>query len=84
VVRLFALLLLLSLGSSAFAEDKATTRGFTRLAQNAQLCQQIQQNYAQCKKNWEDMGGGTSGQAGSFKQCMDTYYQAGIAAGCWR
>jgi hypothetical protein len=50
------------------------------MAQNA--CPQLQANAQQCHSSWRNMGGGSSGQAGSFKQCYEMYCQAMIAAGC--
>jgi hypothetical protein len=43
-----------------------------RLAQNAD-CQQAAQNADTCYKNWQNMGGGTSGQAGAFHDCLRQY-----------
>jgi hypothetical protein len=54
----------------------------TQIAQNAELCRQLQASYNQCEQSWRSLGGGTSGQAGSFYECMQTYRNAMIAAGC--
>lgn len=71
--------------TSAFAEtNMSPARNGVQVAQASAACQQIRQAYNQCKQNWQNMGGGSSGQAGSFKDCMDVYYKAGIAAGCWQ
>lgn len=71
--------------SHAFAQGRpdGANHSTIRLADNAQLCTQIRANYQQCKQSWENIGGGDSGQAGAFKQCMQAYYNAGVAAGCW-
>jgi hypothetical protein len=75
--------------SQAIAEARdisASTDGQTRiqLASNPELCRQLRERYQICEQNWRNIGGGNSGQAQAFKDCMDTYRQAGVAAGCWR
>lgn len=38
---------------------------------NAGLCQQLRQAAATCYRQWQNLGGGSTGQAGSQKQCYD-------------
>ena len=47
------------------------------------ICPELLRQYNHCKREWENIGGGSSGQAGAFKQCWEDRYNAGIAAGCW-
>ena len=47
-----------------------------------QLCAQLRANYDKCASSWKSLGGGNSGQAGSFQECMNVYRNAMIAAGC--
>jgi hypothetical protein len=72
--------------TQAYAQGRADVpnRSAIRLADNAALCAQIRAKYQQCKASWQNIGGGDTGQAGAFKQCMEVYYNAGIAAGCWQ
>jgi hypothetical protein len=80
-----ASILVVFLSTPAFAEGNVTpVRNGTQIAQASPACQQIRQAYNQCKQSWQNIGGGSTGQAGSFKECMDAYYKAGIAAGCWQ
>jgi hypothetical protein len=80
-----ASILAVFLSTSAFAEGNVTpVRNGTQIAQASPACGQIRQAYNQCKQSWQNIGGGSTGQAGSFKECMDAYYKAGIAAGCWQ
>lgn len=45
-------------------------------------CGPLRAHYQQCERSWRNIGGGTTGQAGSFYECMRTYQNAMIAAGC--
>lgn len=55
----------------------------THLAQGtAAMCQQALANASNCYRNWQNIGGGSSGQAGSFKECVQVYCQAMTAGGC--
>lgn len=79
------LTILLLLSTQAFAAEQTASypRSNIQVAQASPACPQIRQAYNQCKINWQNIGGGSSGQAGAFKDCMDAYYKAGVAAGCW-
>lgn len=46
------------------------------------MCPIARENADTCHSNWESLGGGSSGQAGSFRDCTAVYCQAMIAAGC--
>ena len=50
-----------------------------RLAEN---CTAATTNARTCYDRWKSMGGGTTGQAGSFYECLKTYCNALVAAGC--
>jgi hypothetical protein len=55
-----------------------------RVAQGADAaCKGMIERADQCYKNWRNMGGGRSGQAGSFYDCMTVYCQ-GATAACGR
>ncbi len=43
-----------------------------RLAQNSD-CDEARRDANSCHTNWENIGGGTSGQAGAFYQCWKNY-----------
>lgn len=43
-----------------------------RLAQNSN-CDEARKNANTCRTNWNNIGGGTSGQAGAFYQCWKNY-----------
>jgi hypothetical protein len=45
-------------------------------------CGRLRSNYATCERSWRNIGGGSSGQAGSFKACMDVNRNAMISLGC--
>ncbi|MEN3147954.1 hypothetical protein ABCW43_11610 [Neorhizobium sp. IRAMC:178] len=45
-------------------------------------CAHFRSNYATCERSWRNIGGGSSGQAGSFKACMDLNRNAMISARC--
>lgn len=79
-----ALAILLLFSTQAYAGDGAASvaNSKLRLAQSSAACDRIQQAYTQCKMSLRNIGGGDSGQAGAFRQCMDAYYKAGVAAGC--
>lgn len=80
--RALAILLLFSTEVHAGDGVRSVTNSKLRLAQSSAACDQIQKAYSQCKMRLRDIGGGDSGQAGAFRQCMDAYYKAGVAAGC--
>lgn len=46
------------------------------------MCQQAYANASQCYQSWQNIGGGSSGQAGTFQQCYQVYCQALVAGGC--
>lgn len=52
-----------------------------RVAQNSD-CKQAKDNATTCWQNWNNMGGGTDGQAGSFRQCMQLYCTLLASHGC--
>ncbi|GEP06036.1 hypothetical protein [Methylobacterium oxalidis] len=45
-------------------------------------CPKFRENRDICYQRWNNIGGGSSGQAGAFKECYETYNNAMIAAGC--
>ncbi|WP_172746203.1 hypothetical protein [Neorhizobium sp. T7_12] len=45
-------------------------------------CAHFRSAYATCERSWRNIGGGSSGQAGSFKACMDVNRNAMISLGC--
>jgi hypothetical protein len=49
---------------------------------SSDFCPQVRANYHNCRTSWINIGGGSTGQAGSFQQCMKTYQNAAIAGGC--
>ena len=65
----------------AMTSAKAKDQISYRIAQSS-MCPTAIQNAETCLRNWRSMGGGSDGQAGSFKQCAQVYCQAITAAGC--
>lgn len=65
------------------AQDGARRDGRFRMAESP-LCPTAYQNAEQCHRNWKGIGGGSSGQAGSFRECLKVYCNAMIAGGCAR
>lgn len=83
VVIAFGALLACAFGVfGAHADERPAPR--LRLADEgtARMCQQAYANANQCYQSWQNMGGGSSGQAGSFQQCFQVYCQAMVAGGC--
>lgn len=66
---------------SAIAGAQATERVRLQLAQS-DMCPVAIQNAETCLRNWRNIGGGSSGQAGSFRQCAQIYCQAITTANC--
>ena len=71
-------------GQPATTTTGKVSREYQRLAQNpkAQLCTQARQMYEQCRQQWVNIGGGSTGQAGAFKECMEKYRQFMASMGC--
>jgi len=68
--------------SGARAGDRPASR--IQLADDgtARMCQQAYNNATECYRSWQNIGGGSTGQAGSFQQCYQVYCQALVAGGC--
>jgi len=53
-------------------QDRPQASMRLHLAQNSD-CDQARNNADTCWDSWNNIGGGSSGQAGAFKQCVQVY-----------
>lgn len=82
MIKTVALLLILCASTpSAAAEIQQGKASPQRFAQS-DMCTTAAKNARTCHDNWRSMGRGSTGQAGSFRDCFQVYCNAMIAAGC--
>lgn len=85
MLKFFAAIVLLATATTTgFAQDKPVDSQKRFQVAESDLCAKLRANYKTCEANWKSVGGGSTGQAGSFKDCMQVYYNAGVASGCWK
>ena len=58
-----------------YAGSSGNGGGGQQATNDAELCRQVAQAKQECYQNWQDIGGGTDGQAGAFHDCYLQYQQ---------